>query len=81
VELLFQRTGPPVGLARGEDESGIVWREAKTSIGGAQPSQPIKGSEKLTPQELLDALRGPLGAGQALRGATLRRWPLVSPRW
>ena len=32
-------------------------------MSGAQPSQPIKRSEKLTPQELVDALRGPLGAG------------------
>jgi hypothetical protein len=60
--VLYKGTGPLVNFARLTDENGTVWREAKQSMSGAQPSQPIKGAEELTPQELLDALRRPLGA-------------------
>ncbi len=48
--VLSQPNGALVNLARGKDEDGAtVWREAEHPVGGAQPSQPLKGAEELTP--------------------------------
>jgi hypothetical protein len=62
--VVYRGIGPLVNLVRREGEDGgTVWLEAKQPMSGGQPSQPIKGTAELTAEELLDALRGPLGAG------------------
>jgi hypothetical protein len=62
--VVYRANGRIANLVRGQDENGgTVWREAKEPMSGGQPAQPVKGGEALTPQELLEALRGPLGAG------------------
>jgi hypothetical protein len=57
--VVYGRTGPLIALMRVDGE----WREAKPPSGG-QPTHP-QGSERLAPDELIDALRGPLGASES----------------
>ena len=54
--VLYGRTGPIISLVLVDGE----WREARPSAGG-MPTR-LQGTEKLTPDELIEALRGPLGA-------------------
>ncbi len=52
----------PMHLVRKTEEDGrVLWHEAHTPPRGGPPSQ-RQGSLELTPEELLEALRGPLGA-------------------
>ena len=60
--VVYRATGAFANLVRGIGEKGdTVWREAHQSMSGGQPARPVKDGEVLTPQELLEALRGPLG--------------------
>jgi hypothetical protein len=49
-------------VPREDAEGRLVWRAAKTSMSGGRPTTDASRGEELTPAELLDALRGPLGA-------------------
>jgi len=58
--LVYHGIGPLVGFARSGDGR---WYEAKIPMSGGKPEQPVGREPRLlTPQELLDALRGPLEA-------------------
>ncbi len=60
--VVYRAMGPWLHLVRRERENGdTIWLEAKHSMSGGQPSQPIKDAAALSPEELLEALRGPLG--------------------
>jgi hypothetical protein len=54
-------TGTLINLVRIPDgRGGTVWHDAHAPRGAGPPSSP-QGDLALTPDELLDALRGPLG--------------------
>jgi hypothetical protein len=54
--------GPLRGFLRGEQDGRTIWLEGQTREPGVV-GPVVKDGERLTPQELLDSLRGPLGAG------------------
>jgi hypothetical protein len=47
----------------GEDGS-VVWQAAKPSMAGGPPAEVFPNGEVLTPEELLEALTGPLGVSK-----------------
>jgi hypothetical protein len=60
--VLYGGTGVMAQFIPGEDDDGnLVWRAAQESTSGGRPHRVVTGGETLTPQELLEALRGSLG--------------------
>jgi hypothetical protein len=60
---VFGGTGPLAHFVRQADDAGRpVWRKANPPMNSGGPAHVLKGVDPLTTEELLEALRGPLGA-------------------
>lgn len=60
--LILEGEGGRVGFGRVQDEDGLRWIECQVAQPG-KLGRPVAGGAHLTPDELIEALRGPLGLG------------------